>query len=269
MNPLIPYFDMTNLSVVGVGVQVPGVALMLGMAASIWLMLRRCRQAQLDTALVFQALPSLIIGAVVGGHLFHVLLADQTRFRFDPTIIFRVWDGQSIMGGALLGAVVGLGYLRMKLSAVVGVTPHSVRQELWRYSDAIAFALPLGGMIARLGCFSVHDHPGVETSFWLGVYGICPLHNPDIACHDLGLYEAFVLGVIFLIFMALDKVPRFHGYYLLWLCILYGFSRFILDWLRHPDIEIRYGLLTSSQIISIGLMVFGIRALSRHKRVKP
>src|SRR5450631_1066477 len=207
MTPLIPYFDGGHLSIGALDLKTPGIALVLGVAASIWLTLLQCRRERLDAAPLVKALPWFICGAVVGGHLFDVLVSAPMRVGKDPGIVFRLWDGQSLMGGALVGAVAGFWKLRSGLMKVTGATPSLVGEELWRYADAFAFALPLGGMLARVGCFLVHDHPGRETSFWLGVYGICPSGDPAVACHDLGLYESLTLGFIFLVFLGLRSVP--------------------------------------------------------------
>ena len=63
----------------------------------------------------------------------------------------------------------------------------------------------------RIGCFMAHDHPGLESDFFLAVQGVCRNHWTDInyACHDLGLYEAIwacsMIGVVYF----LDKKARF------------------------------------------------------------
>ena len=94
---------------------------------------------------------------------------------------------------------------------------HRLRDLVWVFFkknkldfayDPIAHGLMTGWMLGRFGCFVAHDHPGIETNFWLGVADLPQLHgNPAAACHDLGLYEAFWSGAMAIWFSIKDKVP--------------------------------------------------------------
>lgn len=59
--------------------------------------------------------------------------------------------------------------------------------------------------IARIKCFSVHDHPGRLTSFPLAVA------FPEEARHDLGLYDALLLGAITVILYACARRGVLRG----------------------------------------------------------
>src|SRR5204862_179026 len=82
-----------------------------------------------------------------------------------------------------------------------------------------ALAVAPGWMVARLGCFSVHDHPGVLTSFPLAV------QFPGGARHDLGLYDAIALAAISLVLYAVDRRGLLRNRLLALLGALYGTSR--------------------------------------------
>jgi len=118
-------------------------------------------------------------------------------------------------------------------------------------------------MVARLGCFSVHDHPGVLTSFPLAVA------FAGGARHDLGLYDAMALAVFSLVLYTLDRRGALHGRLLPLLAVLYGSSRFLLDFLRATDlpyVDARYLGLTPAQFASLAALAWGLYRLIRGRR---
>ena len=121
-------------------------------------------------------------------------------------------------------------------------------------------------MVARLGCFSVHDHPGVLTSFPLAVA------FPNGARHDLGLYDAIALGVFSVILYALDRRGKMRHRLLPLLAALYGTSRFLLDFLRAQDLpytDARYLGLTPAQFACIPLVIWGLWKMASFKQPAP
>ena len=131
-------------------------------------------------------------------------------------------------------------------------------------------------VVGRLGCFSAHDHPGTETTFFLGVKGMCPgaltlkerLLSQQ-ACHDLGLYEAMWSGAMFIWFWFKNKVPRHPGYYVGWMCLSYGPIRLIMDIYRHPAGDTRYLGLTPAQYGSILVIILGVVIIVRNRDKEP
>jgi phosphatidylglycerol:prolipoprotein diacylglycerol transferase len=128
----------------------------------------------------------------------------------------------------------------------------------WPNADGLAIGFSLGWFFGRLGCFSAHDHPGTQTEFWLGVYGMCPGGNPTIACHDLGLYEAIWSIAVFGLFVFLDRKPRPSGYFVGLLAVMYGPSRFVSDFFRPLETDTRYAGLTPAQYGSIVVSLIGL-----------
>ena len=109
----------------------------------------------------------------------------------------------------------------------------------------------------------MHDHPGRETDFFLGV---ADYQYPGLSVatrHDLGLYEVFwSLGVLAL-FLWLGQKRRPWGLYTGLFALLYGPFRFALDFLRVSDQT--YGGLTPGHYASLAsLLIAG--ALFLHMR---
>ena len=137
------------------------------------------------------------------------------------------------------------------------------------YADCLATGMALAYFFGRMGCFVAHDHPGTQTMFWLGVPGMCPDKGPAVACHDLGLYEAFWALGLFITFWFLDKKPRFPGFFVAVLFMAYGPTRLVLDAFRHPDLDTRYFGLTPAQYGSVLLTFIGVWMFVRQKGKPP
>ena len=193
-----------------------------------------------------------LIGGLVGGHLVHVLLYHPEELRSGGILqVLKVWDGLSSTGGVLGGLAAGALFFRRH------------RLSFARYGDVIALSVAPGWAVARLGCFAVHDHPGVRTSFPLAVL------FPDGPRHDLGFYDALLLAAITLLLYGLRRRGALRGSLLAVLALLYGAGRFVLDFLRARDlpyVDARYLGLTPAQYFCGALVACGAWALLARRR---
>jgi len=265
MEPLIPHFYAPSISFgQAFSISTPGMLLFLGIMAGLLVGLRKARRDGLDGMLVVGFVPWLVVGIVLGGHAGHLLFYAPEQLVSDPASLLQVWEGQSSYGGFLACALLGSWYFRRQVRVAnqrEGATPDP--DKAWGYFDAVLYGLTLGWFFGRMGCFSIHDHPGVETSFWLGVFGICPSGNPGLACHDLGFYEGVFSLLLFIALTLLERKPRFSGFHVALVCLSYAPVRFLLDMLRHPDVDTRYFGFTPGQYGSLVLFLFGVWVWSR------
>lgn len=181
---------------------------------------------------------------LLGGHLLHLFgYHPELITKDDPWVILRVWDGLSSMGG-VLGALFGIFvYFRKE------------KIPVWPYLDAFALGTAPGWAVARVGCFFVHDHPGVKTDFPLA------LDFPGGPRHDLGLYDVFVLSGIAVVLYTAKRFRPNSGRLMALLAMLYSPARFFLDFLRASDmsfVDRRYWGLTPAQYIVAGLFFTGV-----------
>src|SRR5262249_13818400 len=119
-----------------------------------------------------------------------------------------------------------------------------------------------GWAVARLGCFAVHDHPGVLTDFFLAV------KFPEGARHDLGLYDAPWVFAITGILYAFRPGGVLQGRLLPFFGIRYAVVRFGFDFLRAYDLsyrDARYGGLTPAQYACFGLVLYGLWGLWKYR----
>src|SRR5438477_462938 len=99
-----------------------------------------------------------LVGGIVGGHFVHLFFYHPEELRSNGVLqVLKVWDGLSSTGGVLGGLAAGATFFRMR------------RLSFAAYGDVLALSVAPGWVVARLGCLSVQDHPGVLTRFPLAV----------------------------------------------------------------------------------------------------
>jgi phosphatidylglycerol:prolipoprotein diacylglycerol transferase len=245
---VIPYFELPVLSLpLGQKVDVFGVLSTAGVVVGALIAERMAKRDGLDANPLRGVLPYLLLPGLVAAHAMHVFLYHPELLATDPWIAVRVWDGLSSTGG-VLGALAGLFVYFRRIGRPA--TP---------YLNALALGTAPGWAIARVGCFLVHDHPGVRTDFPLAVdFPVVPYGGPR---HDLGLYDAWLLAAITVALFALARRQPKPGALMGWLAVLYAPGRFALDFLRASDLSFvdrRYAGLTPAQYVMAGLCAVGV-----------
>lgn len=171
----------------------------------------------------------------------------------DPSLLFQRWLGLSSFGGFIgAGFAVWVWKKRRGLPAM-------------GLAECACFCFPVVWIFGRMGCFVVHDHPGAETTFFLGVQDY---HGQEgVVRHDLGLYEVIWAICAAAIFMKLrHRQTRPTGFFIALLPMLYTPIRFFLDFLRATDVsnpDVRWYGLTPAQYAAIGFFLFSIWMMRR------
>lgn len=250
MLAVIPWFELPSLSLGPVTIQSFGVLSALGILAAVSLCARGARRLGKDPQVILDYSVVGVLAGIVFGHLVHLFAYHSEELR-EPWRIFKVWEGLSSMGGLAGGVIAAIFWFRMK------------RIRFHDYADAFALGVAPGWGIARLGCFSVHDHPGVKTSFFLAV------RFPDGPRHDLGLYEAILLFAIGALVWTLHEKGVLRGRLLAVLALIYGIGRFFLDFLRASDVvyaDARHHGLTFAQYASVALVGYALWVFARFRQ---
>lgn len=168
-----------------------------------------------------------------------------------PTRLVRFSGGISSFGGFAGGLIGAAAFFRVR-----GIA----RAQRLAIHDAVAFCLPFGWSIARVGCYLMHDHPGVRTSSWLGV------RYPGGTRYDLGLLEILFLLALGGAFLILDRKPRPPGFFTAALLVPYGVFRLLQDHL-HVD-EAQYFGWTVDQIAATAMIAFALAYIASIYRCK-
>jgi phosphatidylglycerol:prolipoprotein diacylglycerol transferase len=175
-------------------------------------------------------------------------LADIARH--PSRVVYFGW-GLSSFGGFAGGLIGAAAFFRLR-----GIT----RSQRVAFLEAVGFAVPFGWSVGRVGCYLVHDHPGIRTSSWLGV------RYPGGVRYDLGLLEVLFLLALSAAFLFLDRKPRPLSFFRVTLFLSYGVFRLLEDPLRvDPP---RYFGWTVDQIAATVMIALGLGALMRLEQGK-
>lgn len=247
---MIPYLHAPSLHLGPLTLEPFGIFVAAGILLAARVLGRQAEREGLDPTPLADFAPWGVGMGVVFGHLVHLLAYHPEELSKSPFQLFKVWDGLSSFGG-LLGGI---------LAAVVFFYRHKL--SFRRYSDAFALGVAPGWAVARLGCFAVHDHPGVHSNFFLAVnFPVAGYGGPR---HDLGLYDAIFLFAITGLLFALRNAGKLRGRLLPLLALVYAMGRFGFDFLRATDlsyVDARYLGLTPAQYGSIALVLYGLWGL--------
>lgn len=195
-----------------------------------------------------------IVGVVLGARVGYVLFYGDGYYLSHPLEILAFNQGGMSFHGGLVGLLVG-GAVAARITRIPFLT----------LADLGSIAAPIGLFFGRCANFVNGELWGAPTDGPLGVVfggaaGMMPRHPSQ-------LYEAVLEGlVIFCVLFALSRKrpPRPQGTFLGAFLVLYGIFRFLIEFVREPDVQLGYlwgGWLTMGQVLSAPLIVAGIALL--------
>ena len=135
-------------------------------------------------------------------------------------------------------------------------TSYSQKRSFWQTSDFMAPLIPFGLGMGRIGNFINLELWGRETKVpWAMIFPNDPLLLPR---HPSQLYEAFLEGfVLFIILNVFIKKPRPAGSVAGLFLVGYGIFRFIVEYVREPEVESFLGIMTRGQALSLPMIIGG------------
>ncbi len=206
---------------------------------------------------------AVVFGLVIGARVFYVVFYGGTYYLENPLEIFMTNHGGMSFHGGLVGGIVGgvLACRSLKLSAGT-------------VADLAAIGVPLALCLGRCANFVNGELWGKETDLpWGVVFGGSA---GDVPRHPSQLYEAFLEGIV--LFAVLQLMSRrkpllpqgtFMGTFILG----YGIVRFLVEFVRVPDVQLGYilgGVITMGQILSLPLIVIGAGlVIAAHRLARP
>jgi phosphatidylglycerol:prolipoprotein diacylglycerol transferase len=217
-----------------------GLLAALDMLFGIYLIHRWCERFDLDWETLSRGLPWIIL---LGYYISH-LVSVAFYFPDDLTNPLALLDARtriSSFGGMYGGGLVAVIFLRR----------HGL--PLLRYADALTYGFVGGYVFGRAGCFAIHDHPGIETSFPLAV------EIGGRMRHDLGFYEMLLMLALLIAATLIARQGKpADGTIFAFVAILYAPTRFFFDSLRVADPT--YAGLTPGQWLALPMLVLGLWA---------
>ncbi len=164
----------------------------------------------LNREYLFEKLFLVFLSGLFFGHLsYYILYFNQFNSWYQ---FFYLWQGMISFGGIIGGGVVFY---------------FLFRKNFWQWADIISLAFLLAMAIGRIGCFLIHDHPGIVGPRWLNIQNDVPV----------ALIELILSFIGFGIFYLLKTTSNSHGklasgnlFFIV--LIYYGLVRILVDYFR-------------------------------------
>jgi phosphatidylglycerol:prolipoprotein diacylglycerol transferase len=202
----------------------------------------------------------MLLGGLVGSKLLLMIVEPEYAGNFRQLLSLDflrsggVWYGGFI--GALGAALVLIRRYKLPLATTL---------------DAFAPAVALGQAIGRQGCFAAGCCWGKPTTLPWGVEFTERGHEITgvplgVHLHPTQLYESLAALLIFLFLLWLHRRKRFTGQVIAAYAVLYGLTRFLIEFVRDDPRGDIAGLtslthLSTSQLISLLVVIGGLAFL--------
>ncbi len=233
-----------------------GIAYVLGFICAAFIIVRTARRwrVRMNVDALLTIMLCVIVGVILGGRLGYELFYTNGSFLTQPLEIFAFNHGGMSFHGGLIGALLA-GIVAAKLTGIPYLT----------LADLGCIAAPIGLFFGRLANFINGELWGAPTDApWGVVFGGAAGTMPR---HPSQIYEALLEGVLlFILLYSLSRKtpPRSRGTFLGLFLIVYGSFRFLIEFVREPDVQLGYlwgGWLTMGQLLSVPLVLVGIGVL--------
>ena len=206
------------------------------------------------------------LGIILGGRIGYILFYQPSILQ-NPVDIFKLWQGGMSLHGGALGTIFAIWLLARKY-----------KLSFLRVCDYIACCIPFGLFLVRLANFVNDELWGRVTDVpWAIVFP----NGGDLPRHPSQLYEAGLEGLL----MAAIMWPLFWktdarykpGFLFGMAALIYGFSRFAVEFVREPDQQLQWLVeasgLSMGQWLTIPMIAIGLflvfTAAGRRQRVEP
>jgi phosphatidylglycerol:prolipoprotein diacylglycerol transferase len=258
MHPIL--FEAGGLTIYSYGVLLAA-AYLLGLQFA----LMRARSRGLPSQQVMDLGIWIIISALVGAKLL-LLIVDFNQFTANPRDLLSLARSGGVFYGGLIAAVaVALIYLRR----------HHL--PLWTTTDVFAPGIALGHIVGRLGCLLAGCCFGKPTSVpWAITFSdpaaMANVGTPlGVPLHPTQLYEAGAEALILAFLLLFERRGRpFPGRTFWSYMLMYGVSRFIIEFYRGDPRGMAFDALSTSQFVSVLLVPLAIVMLFLlSRRVNP
>lgn len=206
------------------------------------------------------------IGIFIGAHILYGITNINKLYLFiihignTPNIktffnaIMDIFGGSVFYGGLIGGMIAGYFFIKKKK------LPFNI------FSDIVATIIPLFHFFGRIGCFLVGCCYGVESHFGFTFHNSIVEPANHVNRFPIQLVEASYNLCLFILLFTLYKKNKMQGKILGLYLVLYPIGRFIFEFFRGDEYRGFLFGLSTSQIISILLFIFGIFLLTKQKK---
>jgi phosphatidylglycerol:prolipoprotein diacylglycerol transferase len=245
-----------------------GIILMLGALVAAWLTTREAKRRGIDSEIVWDMLPWLLVAGIIGSRLWHVFtppasmeaLGYTRNFYFEhPLEILMIWKGGLGIPGAVIGGALALWiYCRVKKISFLA------------WTDIIAPGLALAQAIGRWGNFVNQELYGQPSSLPWAIYIDQNRRLPGFEripyYHPLFLYESLWnllnMGLLLWLGRKFKDTLKLGDLFLVYL-IVYPVGRFALEFLRLDPSNVG-GININQTVMAVTALTAAVILVLRH-----
>jgi phosphatidylglycerol:prolipoprotein diacylglycerol transferase len=235
----VPYTTFPTIDLGPLSLRTFGLMVATGVLVGAWIAAVYAERYGIPRDETYRVATYMVLAGIVGARL--TWAATHTDQIDNPIDVIAIWEGGiQFSGGFIAALVVGLPFFK-----------RWTELQRWRVLDGYALGLSIGLAFGRVGCYSVGEHFGRRTDFFLAsrydggdvrepLLGDIPL-TEGMTFHNTSLYELVYLAVLFAALGALvlatwrrgrDVVPgTIVGIFI----VYYGVTRWLSDSLRVND----------------------------------
>lgn len=263
----------TGFSIGPLYVHFYGVIIMLGALAAAFLTDRQARRRGMNGDLVWDMLPWLLIGGIIGARVWHILTPPPSMVERGITVWYylthpldaiAIWNGGVGIPGAVIGGALALWIYARKRHI-----------NFLRWVDLIAPGLALAQAIGRWGNFINQEIYGAPTSLPWAIYideaHRLPEYRNVAYYHPLFLYESLwnLANMAFLLWLGRRFAGRLKpGDVFLSYMVVYPVGRFLLEFLRLDASQVG-GVNFNQTLMAVIAVLAALALIIRHRSGAP
>lgn len=206
----------------------------------------RAKKQNLNPDILFGILVCAIVGGLSGAKILY-WITQWKEVLENPGMLLDIADGFVVYGGIIGGILASMLYCHVK------------KAPFLKYFDLVMPSVALAQGFGRIGCFLAGCCYGIETDCAIGIV----FQNSQYAPNGVKLLPTQLIssGLDFLNFgvlVWLSKRKKGDGQIAGLYLIFYSIGRFVLEFFRGDLIRGNVGTLTTSQFISIFILLIGV-----------
>lgn len=238
-----------------------GIIIMLGVLVAVWISIRETKKHGLDSEIVWDLVPWLLVSGIIGARIWHVLTPSKSMgvgfeyYLLHPIEILNIRQGGLGIPGGVVGGVIALLVFTKKKNF-----------DFLEWADIIAPGLALAQAIGRWGNFFNQELYGPPSNLPWAIY-IDPAHRLSgfeefSRFHPMFLYESIwnLINFFILIFLSRKlKNKLLPGDIFCAYLIIYPIGRFLLEFIRLDSSYV--GGVNANQITMAVVAVLSVTAV--------
>lgn len=194
------------------------------------------KKNKLSSKLLLEKLLGILLGGIVFSRILFYILYDMGTLPWYS--IFNLNEGGMVSFGGIVGGFI-LFFIFFK-------------KDIWNYTDVMGLSFIAAAAVWRIGCFMVHDHPGIFSTAWYAIN----FEAPAILFEIIGS----VLG--FILFFYLYQKKYFHPGIIFFLILSwYGLTRIVVDAFRDDPLIYNLHGGQIAGMIMVAVSIIGILIL--------